>query len=87
MRYSFEFLEAAAKEVSKLDKAIRERAKQKIDQLCEDPFRYPIGKPLRGAGGLYSSRFADDWRILYLPDESNKKIIITGVKHRSEAYE
>ncbi|GID97435.1 toxin RelG [Amorphoplanes digitatis] len=52
--------------------------------LAEAPWR--VGKPLVGPlVGTYSAR-REDFRILYTVDFDARRIRITGLSHRSDAY-
>ncbi|WP_462137711.1 type II toxin-antitoxin system RelE family toxin [Candidatus Mycalebacterium sp.] len=57
----------------------------RIGRLASDPF--PMGKHRKvlGEEDLYRVR-QGDYRIFYAVDETNKKVTISAVKHRKEAY-
>ena len=62
---------------------MKRRVDRAIMQLVKNPF---IGKPLRGElVGLWSLRVGD-YRVIYLIDEGEKKVILYTIRHRRAAY-
>ena len=84
-RYSLEIKPSAGKELDALDDALFARIDRKIMALAENP-RPPGCKKLRGYKDLWRIRVGD-WRVLYVLDDAIKRVSITRVAHRREAYE
>ena len=52
--------------------------------LAASPHR--VGKPLRlGLAGLHSAR-RGDYRVIYRIHDSERRIDVVGIEHRSDAY-
>ena len=73
------------KDLSCLERSVRERILQAIQVLKQDP-RPPAARKLRHpAIGEYRLRVGD-WRVFYDIDKEAKSIVILRVMHRREAY-
>jgi mRNA interferase RelE/StbE len=84
-KYSLEIKSAAAKELDALDNALFARIDRKIMSLAENP--RPSGcKKLRGYRDLWRIRVGD-WRVVYIVDDSKKRVSITRVAHRKDVYD
>lgn len=84
MRYSIEIKASAEKDMGKLPRDVHRRAAEKI-LLLEDNPRPPGAKHLETPFEGYRIRIGD-WRVLYLVDDANHKVIVYSVRHRREAY-
>jgi mRNA interferase RelE/StbE len=84
-RYFLEIKPSAAKELDALDDALFARVDRKIMALAENP-RPPGCKKLRGYKDDWRIRVGD-WRVLYIIDDAAKRVSVTRVAHRREAYE
>jgi mRNA interferase RelE/StbE len=83
--YSVVIKSSAQKELDALDDAVFTRIDRRILALAENP--RPAGcKKLRGYKDQWRIRIGD-WRVIYLIDDSAKRISITRVAHRREAYD
>jgi mRNA interferase RelE/StbE len=83
--YTVEIKSSARKEMDALDDAVFNRIDGKIIALADDP--RPAGcKKLKGYRDLWRIR-AGDWRVVYIIDDSAKRVIVTRVAHRREVYE
>jgi mRNA interferase RelE/StbE len=80
------FAGKAKRSIQKLTSADRERLKERILQLAEDP--RGAGKPLMGAfkaRGIWSARVGD-YRVLYAILEEEKTILVVKVDLRKKVY-
>jgi len=84
VRYSIEIKASAEKDMGKLPRDVHRRAAEKI-LLLEDNPRPPGAKHLETPFEGYRIRIGD-WRVLYLVDDANHKVIVYSVRHRREAY-
>lgn len=74
----------AAKDLSKLPGADRERAMRRIEAYAEEPEGAGHDVvPLAGTRGLFRLR-SGDWRVIFELGEGGMRIL--SVKHRREAY-
>lgn len=86
MTYSVVFSRRAKKFIDKLEKVERQRIKEGIDELRENPRR--IGKPLKGPfkiRNIWSSRVGD-FRILYTIFDDKQSVFIVHVGRRKRIY-
>ncbi len=82
--YSVVIKSSAQKELDALDEAVFRRIDRKILALVENP--RPTGcKKLKGYKDQWRIRIGD-WRVVYFIDDSAKRVSITRVAHRREAY-
>jgi mRNA interferase RelE/StbE len=83
--YSLEIKASAQKELDALDDAVFARIDPKILAPADNP--RPAGcKKLKGYKDHWRIR-AGDWRVVYVIDDSTKRVTITLVAHRREVYE
>lgn len=83
--YSLEVKPSAQKELDALDDTAFARIDRKILALADNP--RPAGcKKLKGYKDYWRIR-AGDWRVIYIVDDSAKRVHITRVAHRREVYE
>ena len=83
--YSILIKSPAQKELDALDDSVFARIDRKILALAETP--RPAGcKKLKGYKDLWRKRIGD-WRVIYIIDDSAKRIDITRVAHRREVYD
>jgi len=77
--------EETLKDLKKLDRTTAKKIVAKIkNYLTKDPVK--LGLPLKGTlKGLYRYRIGD-YRIIYVIDQAEKKIIILNVNHRRKIY-
>ena len=70
--------------LEKLDEKDRERMKNKLEDLKDNP---ELGKPLTGKlAGLWSLR-AGDYRALYQIRHNEILILVLKIRHRKNAYD
>ncbi len=81
--WEVEYHPKAAREIRALHGSIRERIRQAIEQLQEDPWH---GKALVGRLAGLRSRRVGDYRVVYLIEEEHHKLFIVHVGPRSGAY-
>jgi mRNA interferase RelE/StbE len=83
--YSVVIKSSAQGELDALDDAVFTRIDRKILALAENP--RPAGcKKLKGYKDQWRIRVGD-WRVIYFVDDSAKRVTITRVAHRREAYD
>ena len=83
--YSVVLKSSAQKELDALDDPVFRRIDRKILALAEDP--RPAGcKKLKGYKDQWRIRIGD-WRVVYLVDDSTKRVSVTRVGHRREVYD
>lgn len=84
MAYEVIVAETAEKEAKKkFDPPVYERFLKRLKKLEESPKIY--GKPLRfPLSGTWEIYFENKYRILYEIDDNNKKVSVTGVKHKDQ---
>jgi mRNA interferase RelE/StbE len=84
-QYEVEFKTSAAKEFRKLAPEIKYRIREGINALKTEP--RPVGvKKLVEEFSLCRIRLGD-YRIIYEIDDSEQILLITRVRHRSDAYQ
>ena len=81
--YAVEFLPSAARELSKLEPAVRRRLARRIDRLAEDPRAGAV--KLRGAEDTWRARVGD-YRILYRVHDDRLLILVIRIGHRRDVY-
>ena len=83
--YSVVINSSAQKELDALDDVVFRRIDRKILALAGNP--RPAGcKKLKGYKHYWRIRIGD-WRVVYLIDDSAKRVGITRVAHRREVYD
>jgi len=83
MTYRVLYTREAARRLGRLDGAVKERIREAIIRLSENP---ELGKRLTGLlSGRWSYRVGA-WRILYKVRKSELLILILTVGHRREVY-
>ena len=76
---------SAAKEFKQLESGIRDRVIKSIDSLQTNPRPHGVTK-LKGHQRLYRIRVGV-WRNIYEIRDKDNLILITRIRHRSEAYQ
>ena len=83
--WSISFTGEAEKEIEKLSSSIRDRVIDKIQWLednCDSIFHKELSKDLKNS---YKLRVGD-WRVIYVLENKNFKIVIIKIEHRSKVY-
>ena len=84
-KYSLEIKSSAQKEFDALDETVFVRLDPKILALADNP--RPAGcKKLKGYKDHWRIR-AGAWRVVYIIDDATRRVTVTRVAHRREAYE
>jgi mRNA interferase RelE/StbE len=84
-KYSIFLKSSAQKELDALDDAVFTRIDRKILALAETP--RPQGcKKLKGYKDHWRIRVGD-WRVIYMIDDSAKRVSIARVAHRRDVYD
>lgn len=74
----------AESDLEDLERAVREKAVERIDDLRSDA-RPHDAKKLRGSD-LYSIRVGRDYRMTYAIDDREKTVEIARILHRRDIY-
>lgn len=82
--YSVFFKRSARKELSRLDKGLRERIWASVVSLEEGP-RPPGCRKVRGASNLWRIRVGE-YRVLYSIEDEMLEVEVLAVRHRSDVY-
>ncbi len=83
--YSITFARSARRELEALDSSIILRILSKIETLAVHP-RPPGSRKLSGEKHLWRIRIGD-YRVIYSVLDKERRIDITAVRHRREAYD
>lgn len=84
VKYFLEIKQSAQKELDALEDTLFTRIDRKILALAGNP--RPTGcKKLKGYKDQWRVRVGD-WRVLYIIDETTKRVSVTRIAHRREVY-
>ncbi len=85
MAYNAIWHEGTLKDLKKLNRTSAKKIVAKVkNYLIQDPVK--LGTPLKGnLKGLYRYRIGE-YRVIYVIDQAEKKIIILNVNHRKKIY-
>ncbi len=85
MAYKAIWHEGSLEDLKRFDRTIAKKIVEKVkNYLIQDPEK--LGIPLKGNfKGLYRYRIGD-YRVIYVIDQEEKKIIILKVNHRKKVY-
>ena len=85
MAYKAIWHEGSLKDLKKFDRTIAKKIVEKVkNYLIQDPEKLEI--PLKGnLKGLYRYRIGE-YRVMYVIDKEEKKVIILKVNHRKKIY-
>ncbi len=83
--YSITFARSARRELEALESSILLRILSKIETLAVHP-RPPGSRKLSGEKHLWRIRIGD-YRVIYSVLDKERRIDITAVRHRREAYD
>lgn len=83
-RYIIKFTRAPEKTLARLPKNLRDRLRQAIDRLADNPRPHDY-KQLAGEQRRYRIRVGD-WRIVYRIHDNVLVVIVVKVASRGEAY-
>jgi mRNA interferase RelE/StbE len=85
MKYLVEVTAEAEKEMTRIDRVLERRIRERLRELSADPYSPRISKPLKMVAGERSARIGS-WRILYEVNDNEKVIKILAIRPRQEAY-
>ena len=85
MAYKAIWHEESLKDLKKFDRTIAKKIVEKVkNYLIQNPEK--LGIPLKGnLKGLYRYRIGE-YRVMYVIDKEEKKVIILKVNHRKKIY-
>jgi len=85
LAYNVIWHEGTLKDLKKLNRTSAKKIVAKVkNYLIQDPVK--LGTPLKGnLKGLYRYRIGE-YRVIYVIDQAEKKIIILKVNHRRKIY-
>ena len=84
-RYAVELKPSARKELERLPAKMIERIFPKLEALVDEP--RPDGcKKLKGGQQEWRIRVGE-YRVVYTVDDVKRRVSVTRIRHRSEAYE
>ena len=82
--YAISFARSARKQLQVLDRALALRIVGRIESLAVTP--RPVGcVKLEGGAGLWRIRVGD-YRVIYEIDDDHRRIDVSAVRHRRDAY-
>ena len=82
--YSISFAKSARKQLQVLDRALALRIIGRIESLAVTP--RPVGcVKLEGGSGLWRIRVGD-YRVIYEIDDYRRRVDVSAVRHRRDAY-
>jgi mRNA interferase RelE/StbE len=84
-RYTVTILPAALRTIQSLPRNLRERIRDKIDSLAENPRPHGI-KSLQGSQKGHLRLRVGDYRILYRVEDDRLLVLVVAVGHRREVY-
>lgn len=84
MSFALEFRRSAQRELEALHPEMRSRIQRRIDGLAENVHPHDALK-LHGSQGLWRIRVGD-YRVLYEIDMPGRRVVISTIRHRGEAY-
>jgi len=82
MEYKLVYTRRAARDISKLQKSVKERVRKSLEKYAEEPFSH-ARKMVDSTLGNYRFRIGE-YRVLF--DIEGDEIVILRVGHRSEVY-
>lgn len=82
--YSVSFKSSAAKELRKSSLEVQQRIANAIEKLIDNPRLSGVIK-LKGDDNLYRFRVGT-YRLVYEINDSDRKIVITRIRHRRDVY-
>ena len=85
MTYRVEFTTAAAREVRKLPRPIRDRILDAVEDLANDP-RPRAAKKLAGEQTAWRIRVGD-YRVIYDLSDAELTVTVVRAAHRREVYD
>jgi mRNA interferase RelE/StbE len=82
--YAISFARSARKQLQLLDRALALRIIGRIESLAVTP--RPVGcVKLEGGSGLWRIRVGD-YRVIYQIDDYRRRVDVSAVRHRRDAY-
>ena len=82
--YSVFYTSAASRQLRRLPRDVATRILIAVESFTANP-RTPQTEKLEGASGVYRLRIGD-YRVLYTIDDALRRVVISRVRHRRDAY-
>ena len=80
--YRITWSQVAAAQREKIDRSVRKRIIEKIEQAATDPQRFTT----RLVGSPFSRLRIGDWRVILKIEEGTVQVLIIEVKHRRNFF-
>lgn len=84
--YELELSSAAARFYRKADHALARKIDEALEQLRANPRHPGPTKPLTANLAPRWRYRIGDWRIIYLIDDRNRRVLVSKIANRREAY-
>jgi len=84
--YEMRFSNVARRFLVRADRPLRQRLKEALERLREEPKGLPGVKALYGKFAGHLEYRAGDHRIVYRVQEHDRTIIVIAIGHRREVY-
>jgi mRNA interferase RelE/StbE len=85
LTYQVKLSRQAEKTLERLDRTTESRLRDRLKEICLDPYSVRLSKPLIMGEGKLSSRVGD-WRIIYHISQPEKIVYVEAIHSRQEAY-
>jgi mRNA interferase RelE/StbE len=83
--YTVAILPAALRTIQSLPRNLRERVRDKIESLAQNPRPYGV-KSLQGSQKGHLRLRVGDYRIIYRIEDERLLVLVVAVGHRREVY-
>jgi len=84
--YGMRFSNVARRFLVRADRPLRQRLKEALARLREDPRGLPGVKALHGKFAGHLGYRAGDYRIVYRVEQDARTIVVIAIGHRREVY-
>jgi len=83
--YTIRLSNRAIKELDRLDTRTRERIRERLRELADDPFSVRLSEPLTNKGDLRKSRVGG-WRIIFRVHDDVLEVSVVTIARRGQVY-
>ena len=84
-KYTVEILPCALRDLQSLPRDVRERIRERIDLLVENPRPHGV-KSLQGGQKGYLRIRVGDYRVIYRIENDHLVVMVVAIGHRREIY-